>query len=69
MAAVDQKPGIFLAKKLALPTENTWEALQYIIWNQNAPYGVFPPFKVMTFFRSKMINIMPLHLGTCGGNY
>ena len=59
----------FLAKKPASLTGDTWEALQCIRWHHNATEGESFPFKVLKLIRTKMINIMPLYVGTYGGNY
>ena len=67
MATVDQNLG-FLAKKIASLAGNTWEALQCVIWHQNAPEGASRPFKVLTLVRDKMIDIIPLYVGPYGEN-
>ena len=68
MAAVYQKPGIFLAKQIAALTGNTWEALLCVIWPNNYPEGVSRPFKVLTLVHAKMIYIIPLYVGTYNWN-
>ena len=62
MATVDQKPGIFFTKKIALLTGNTCEALQCVRYHQTAPEGAYRPFKVLALVCAKMIDIISLYV-------
>ena len=43
------------------------EALQCVIWHQNIPEDGSRLFKVLALVRAKMVDIMPLYVGTHGG--
>ena len=58
-----------LLKKLSSLTRNTWEAL---FMHNMEPYlsrGCTPSLQNSDIFCTKMINIMPLYVGTYGRNY
>ena len=67
MAAVDQKPVFPRKKNFASLTENAYEALQCVRFHQKDLEGVCCLFKVLTFARPKMFEVIILYVGVYGG--